>query len=80
MLPIHQPNILIRREPFTMTDTKINAVGTQSDNNAVAEPLKLTKRIGSTNYVIAVHFSRTSTETVEDKLYRLIEREVENVA
>ena len=56
-----------------------SAVRTQG-KNAHAEPLNLTKRIGSTTYVVSVHFSRTSKETVEDKLIRLMEREVTEVA
>lgn len=42
-----------------------------------AEPgrLVLLKRIGSTNYKVAVHFSETSTETLDDKIVRLIKRE-----
>ena len=47
---------------------------------AHAEPINLTKRIGSTTYVVAVHFSRTSKETLEDKLLRLMEREVKDAA
>ncbi len=38
-----------------------------------------TKRIGSTTYVVTVNFSNTSKETLEDKLLRLINREVENI-
>ena len=49
-------------------------------NIADAVPLYLTKRIGSTTFVVAVHFSRTSKDKAEDILYRLIEREVENAA
>jgi hypothetical protein len=45
-----------------------------------AEPVKLQKRIGSTTYVVSVRFSATSTETLEDKILRLIEREVRNNA
>jgi len=41
-----------------------------------AEPVNLRKRIGSTTFEVAVHFSRTSQETLEDKVLRLIEREV----
>lgn len=41
------------------------------------EPVKLLKRIGSTTYEVSVHFSRTSKETMEDKILRLIEREVD---
>jgi hypothetical protein len=40
------------------------------------EPLNLLKRIGSTTYMVNVHFSETSKETLEDKILRLIEREV----
>ena len=38
-------------------------------------PLHMTKRIGSTTYKVSVHFSRTSRETMSDKLVRLIERD-----
>ena len=40
------------------------------------EPLRLRKRIGSTTYLVAVRFSDQKTETLEDKLLRIIEREV----
>ena len=38
------------------------------------------KRIGSTVYRVSVHFSNTSTETIEDKLLRLMESEVRESA
>ncbi|MCL2839977.1 MAG: transposon-encoded TnpW family protein [Defluviitaleaceae bacterium] len=38
------------------------------------------KRIGSTTFKVNVHFSTTSQETVEDKLLRLIKREVSHSA
>jgi hypothetical protein len=41
-----------------------------------AEPRKLLKRIGSTTYRVAIRFSETATETLEQKMLRLIEREV----
>ena len=40
------------------------------------KPLRITKRIGSTTYKVSVHFSKTSRETMDDKLIRLIERDV----
>ena len=40
------------------------------------EPLRLRKRIGSTTFVVNVRFSDKATETLEDKILRLIEREV----
>ena len=47
---------------------------------AAREPLNLLKRIGSTTYKVSVHFSETSKETMEDKLLRLMEREVNKIA
>ena len=40
------------------------------------EPVKLLRRIGSATVEVTVHFSNTSHETLEDKLLRMIEREV----
>ena len=40
------------------------------------ELIKLRRRIGSTTYTLTIHFSETATETAEDKVLRLIEREV----
>jgi hypothetical protein len=34
-----------------------------------------TKRIGSTNYRVSVHFSKTSRETIDDKILRLAKSE-----
>ena len=39
------------------------------------EPGAFTKRIGSTTYRVSVHFSKTSRETVKDKILRLIKDE-----
>ena len=39
------------------------------------EPIMLRRRIGSTEYVIKVMYSKTATETLEDKLTRLIEND-----
>ncbi len=35
----------------------------------------LLKRIGSTNYRVRIHFSDTGTETIGDKIVRLIQNE-----
>jgi len=40
------------------------------------EPVKLLRRIGSTTYVVTVHYSNTENETLEDKLLRMMKREV----
>jgi hypothetical protein len=34
-----------------------------------------TKRTGSTNYRVSVHFSKTSRETMSDKILRLVKNE-----
>jgi len=47
---------------------------------ANAEPPKFQMRIGSTVYSVSVHYSRTSEETVEDKIIKLIESEARKIA
>jgi len=44
------------------------------------QPVTLLKRIGSTTVEVIVHFSNTDNETLEDKLLRLMEREVNKSA
>ena len=39
------------------------------------EPTRFTKRIGPTTFHVAVFFSPTSKETVDDKILRLVERD-----
>ncbi len=51
------------------------AVTADSSIERTGKPLRITKRIGSTTYKVSVHFSRTSRETMGDKLVRLIERD-----
>jgi hypothetical protein len=55
-----------------------STVVAKTARDAEREPLTLRKRVGSTTYVVSVRFSRTSRETLQDKLLRLIEREVRN--
>ena len=59
----------------TASDKGASAAWTRGDN-ANAEPLMLQRRIGSTIFTVNVRFSNTNTETMEDKLLRLIEGEV----
>jgi hypothetical protein len=44
------------------------------------KPPVLIKRIGSTTFTVNIHFSDAGNETVEDKIFRLIEREASNIA
>ena len=45
-----------------------------------AESFKFQEIIGSTVYNVTVYFSQTSRETVEDKMFRLIESEARKIA
>jgi len=46
----------------------------QTDGNNTAGRV-MTRRIGNTTYKVNVHFSRTSRETVNDKIIRMIKNE-----
>jgi len=56
--------------------TTTTAVTSAAKTPIKAEPVMLQKRIGSTVYSVSVRFSDKETETLEDKILRLIEREV----
>ena len=53
---------------------------TQNTNGVVkrdgVEPVILRKQIGSTTYVVAVHFSQSGTETLKEKIMRLIKNDL----
>jgi len=74
-----KPNLIIKRGSFIIfiTTEKSTANKTQGETTH-AEPVRLRKRIGSTLFIVNVHFSKTAKETMEGKILRLIEREVCN--
>ena len=39
----------------------------------------LMKKIGKTTYKITVHFSTAGTETVQDKIKRMLRNEIQNI-
>ena len=39
----------------------------------------LVRKIGKTTYLISVHFSNTSNETMEDKIRRMLKNEIRGV-
>lgn len=39
-------------------------------------PPALVKKIGKMTYIVRIHFSKTSTETMEDKIKRMLKNEV----
>lgn len=60
--------------------TAVKSAATTRGNTANAEPVMLRKRIGSTTYQVSIHFSERGKETMEDKLLRLMKREVNDIA
>jgi len=56
------------------------STATTQGKDAAAEPVEFLKRIGSTDFVVSVLFSRTSKERLEDKIIRLLESEVRDSA
>ena len=61
------------------TVSNTSAAKTQGET-AHAEPSMFSKRVGSTTFVVAVHYSRDSGETARDRIIRLIESEVRKSA
>jgi hypothetical protein len=61
-----------------MTATTVRKDAAQTaEREFEREPVKLQKRIGSTTYIVNVRVSDSATETMEQKLLRIIEREVQ---
>ena len=60
--------------------TQIAAINAQTPETASPpdKPVIMLKRIRGTTYQVTVHFSKTSTETINDKITRLIQNETEN--
>ena len=44
--------------------------------NSGVPAFTLNRRIGSTNYRVSAHFSENEAETLEDKIFRMIQNEV----
>ena len=51
-----------------------------ADGNNALQVRTITRRIGNTNYRVNVHFSKTSRETMNDKIMRLIKNEASGKA
>jgi hypothetical protein len=77
-LMLSKNKFFIKKRSQSMEPTAVKSAAKKPENKA--EPLKLLNRIGSTTYEVSVHFSKTSKETLEDKILRLIEREAINNA
>ncbi len=53
-----------------------------ADTTAIAgaeNPPALVKKIGRTTYIVRIHFSKTSTETMSDKIKRMLKNEIQQM-
>lgn len=60
-------------EPRTMQTT------VTTPNRASENAPALVKKIGKTTYKVRVHFSQTSTETMSDKIKRMLRNEIQQM-
>lgn len=65
---------LSRKGEKRKQDIRVNA--NQEQTTEIVPTFR--KKIGKTTYIVGVHFSKTSKETIKDKLERLILRDLEN--
>jgi hypothetical protein len=72
--------ILLKRGQSMKTTTAVKSPAKTASRMSEREPLMLQKRIGSTVYSVSIRFSDKVTETLEDKLLRMIEGEVSKLA
>ena len=61
------------QEPRTMQTADAAPVRAPEDTPA------LVKKIGKTTYKVRVHFSQTSTETMSDKIKRMLRNEIQQM-
>ena len=57
-----------------------SSVAATQGGNTDAEPMKMQKRIGSTLYLVNIHFSGTGKETMDEIILRLIRNEAQSEA
>ena len=62
------------------TTTAVKSPAKTASQTSEREPLTMQKRVGSTTFVVSVRFGATCAETLEDKVLRLIKREVSESA
>ena len=61
------------KEPRTMQTA--NTISARAPEDAPV----LVKKIGRTTYKVRVHFSQTSTETMSDKIKRMLKNEIQQM-
>ncbi len=58
--------------------TAAQTISTETAETQVAEDNapRLVKKFGKTTYLVSIHFSETSKETMDDKIYRLMKNDI----
>lgn len=64
----------MNKEPRTMQVADAVTVSRAPENTPV-----MVKKIGKATYKVHVHFSNTSTETMSDKLKRMLKNEIQQM-
>ena len=64
----------MNKEPHTMQAADA-ATASRAPENTPA----MVKKIGKTSYKVHVHFSQTSTETMSDKIKRMLKNEIQQM-
>lgn len=59
--------------------TAINATAADTTPSTQEDAPALVKKIGKTTYKVRVHFSTTSTETMSDKIKRMLRNEIQQM-
>ena len=52
---------------------------TVTKTTAAPKPQTVKRKIGKTTYKVRVHFSNTSTETMSDKIKRMLKNEIQQM-
>ena len=64
----------MNKEPHTMQVAEATTA-----SRAPEDAPALVKKIGKTTYKVHVHFSNTSTETMSDKIKRMLKNEIQQM-
>ena len=65
---------VMNKEPRTMQMADAAAAARAPENTPA-----MVKKIGKTTYKVHVHFSNTSTETMSDKIKRMLKNEIQQM-
>ena len=60
-------------------ETRTMQTANHAPASAPEDAPALVKKIGRTTYMVRVHFSKTSTETMSDKIKRMLKNEIQQM-